>query len=47
MCIENNAQCIRQVVMVLASGWEEGNKQYMPKLRKEIEQGTMDPHLSI
>ena len=38
---------VKRVVMVLTSDCEEGNKQYMSKLRKEIEEVTTDPHLSL
>ena len=33
--------------MVLTSDCKEGNKQYMSKLRKEIKEVTIDPHLSL
>ena len=46
-CIESNLQCIKQVAMVLTSDYQEGNKQLMSKLRKEIEEVTTDPHLSL
>ena len=46
-CIESNLQCIKRVVMVLTFDCEEGNKQCMSKLRKEIEEVTIDPHLSL
>ena len=46
-CIESNLQCIKRVVMILTSDCEEGNKQCTSKLRKEIEEVTTDPHLSL
>ena len=46
-CIESNLQCIKQVVMVLTPDYEEGNKQFMSKLRKEIEEVIIDPNLSL
>ena len=46
-CIESNLQCIKRVVKVLKFDCEEGNKQCMSKLRKEIEEVTTDPHLSL
>ena len=46
-CIESNLQCIKRVVMVLTSDCEEGNKHCMSKLRKEIEEVIIDPHLSL
>ena len=46
-CIESNLQCIKRVVMAITSDCEEGNKQCMCKLRKEIEEDASDPHLSL
>ena len=46
-CIESNLQCIKQVVMVLTSDCEEGNKRCISKLRKEIEEVTIGLCLSL
>ena len=46
-CIESNLQCIKRVVMILTSDCKEGNKQCMSKLRNEIEEIAIDPHLSL
>ena len=46
-CSESNLQCIKRGVMVLTSDCEEGNKQCMSKLRKEMEEGTVDLHFSL
>ena len=46
-CIESNLQCIKRLAMVLTSDCEEGNKQSMSMLRKEIEEVTIEPHLSL
>ena len=45
--IECNLQCVKWVVMILTSDCEKGNRQCLSKFRKEIEQVTIDSHLSL
>ena len=46
-CSESNLQYIKRGVMVLTSDCEEGNKQCMFKLRKEMEKGTVNLQFSL
>lgn len=46
-CLENGEQCVRRVIFVLVADCETGNKGAFMLLRKSIEEGTIDAHLSL
>ena len=46
-CLENGGQCIRRVIFVLVVDCETGNKGAFMLIRKSIEEGTIDAHLSL
>ena len=46
-CLKNNFRCIRRVVLVITIDCESGNKQCLKQIQQELNESTINPHLSL
>ena len=46
-CLKNNFRCIRRVVLVIIVDCESGNKQCLKQIQQELNESTINPHLSL
>ena len=46
-CFKNNFRCIRRVVLVITVVCESGNKQCLKQIQQELNESTINPHLSL
>ena len=46
-CLKNNFRCIRRVVLVITVDCESGNKQCLKQIQEELNESTINPHLSL
>ena len=46
-CLKNNFRCIRRVALVITIDCESGNKQCLKQIQQELNESTIDPHLSL
>ena len=47
VCVDSKIKCVRRVIVALAVDCEEGNKQCLLVFKAEIEEGTIDPELTL
>ena len=46
-CLKNNFRCIRRVALIITIDCESGNKQCLKQIQQELNESTIDPHLSL
>ena len=46
-CLKNNFRYIRRIVLVITVDCESGNKQCLKQIQQELNESTINPHLSL
>ena len=46
-CLKNKFPCIRRIVLVITVDCESGNKQCLKQIQQELNESTINPHLSL
>lgn len=46
-CLEQNEKCVKRAIFAATADWETGNKGAFEMIRKSIEEGNMDPEISL
>ncbi|XP_066920118.1 uncharacterized protein [Clytia hemisphaerica] len=46
-CLKNGLRCTKRCVFIITVDCESGNKQCLKQLQQQIEDGTIDPYLSL